>query len=748
MLGNTEKHTIHNNIPAIQTSFSSIINEPVDDFQSAHMIQKIKKIKKKKQKQNISGMADFDVLTNTNNHGSPLAAADAHVPASTNTSSASIFNMQYWKQLVFGKTVEGVVNFKEDDYEGRDNLNEPTRKTNIKRKIKDMIESAYAKVNNVNQQIAAGICNVLSSNTATKNDIAIVRNQIVLLETALISMPVVYNWYYLMFYAKYIGVKIPELSRNELFKTFGDFKPIQMLLYLFNIAIWFPEKLDGFLLQQIPEMTSRFFNGTCKFILLYILCFIMIKYSAVTVKDFFIDLVTDATGNWVINLMFAIVFILFLISVFTLNFIGDIGHDVQEVMSVGETMLNPIWSFIRMIIRFLITMVISVPLGAIMCALYLVLYSFFGAYIYGGVSKGISKFKTEVDEHIRNDNAGVFKEDTCNNGGLWALILSIIDAIFTFMKYIKEHLLKIVIAAIFIYSSINITSNFSNEIKNGILLHQVKPFDAISHLVSKSVSPDNSEYFFYEDFNGFNLRTLKSMKNDSSGKEKTFIYYQDKTRRFGNKENEQVSDYFRILYLTQHKQQDYFELVQDGAVINQVSVFDIINKEVITKDFRYNTSANSAFVLGNKTAFPSNTVSFIAFTNSPPYNEKKYPYDIAPHSKIAISEKAWNRDDYLLDNYNIPVAQRTLMEQNKITVEIYGNPNVFPGDIINMKVPSKSGIDSDLESLIRRQSGKFLVGAVKHNIFGTKFQTFLDLYVDSYDQEVTERSPEKSNETT
>jgi len=189
-------------------------------------------------------------------------------------------------------------------------------------------------------------------------------------------------------------------------------------------------------------------------------------------------------------------------------------------------------------------------------------------------------------------------------------------------------------------------------------------------------------------------------------------------------------------------------LVQDGAVINQVSVFDIINKEVITKDFRYNTSANSAFVLGNKTAFPSNTVSFIAFTNSPPYNEKKYPYDIAPHSKIAISEKAWNRDDYLLDNYNIPVAQRTLMEQNKITVEIYGNPNVFPGDIINMKVPSKSGIDSDLESLIRRQSGKFLVGAVKHNIFGTKFQTFLDLYVDSYDQEVTERSPEKSNETT
>jgi hypothetical protein len=293
----------------------------------------------------------------------------------------------------------------------------------------------------------------------------------------------------------------------------------------------------------------------------------------------------------------------------------------------------------------------------------------------------------------------------------------------------------------------------TNEIKNGILLHQVKPFDAISHLIAKSVSPDNSEYFFYEDFNGFNLRTLKSMKNDSNGNEKTFIYYQDKTQRFGDEENELVPDYSRILYLTQHKQQDYFELVQGGAVINQVAVFDIINKEVIKKDFKYNTSANKAFVLGSKTAYPAGLFPFLTFTENPPYKKDKekpqpYPYDIAPHSKIAISEKAWNRDDYLLDNYNIPVAQRTLMEQNKITIEIYGNPSILPGDIIKMKVPTKSGIDSDLESLIRRQSGKFLVGAVKHNILGTKFQTFLDLYVDSYDEKVTEVLKDKSSEST
>ena len=295
----------------------------------------------------------------------------------------------------------------------------------------------------------------------------------------------------------------------------------------------------------------------------------------------------------------------------------------------------------------------------------------------------------------------------------------------------------------------------TNEIKNGVLLHQVKPFDAISHLISKSVSPDKSEYFFYEDFNGFNLRTLKSMKENSKNIEQTFIYYQDKSQRFGSTEKEEVPDYFRILYLTQHKQQDYFQLVQGGAVINQVAVLDVINKEVIKKHFKYEPSANSdgilekeVFVLGNKTAYPNDAFPFTAFTAAVPYNKEPYSYDIAPHSKIAISETAWNRDDYLLDNYNIPVAQKTLMEQNRITVEIYGNPNVLPGDVIKIKVPSKSGIDSDIESLIRRQSGKFLVGAVKHNIFGSKFQTFLDLYVDSYNEDVTKTPKSKSSETT
>jgi hypothetical protein len=475
MLGNTEKHTIQNNIPTIQTSFSSIMDEPVDDFQSAHMIQKIKKIRKKKHKQNITGMADFDVLTNTPSNQTPIVDAGTstrHVASSSADSSPSMFSVEYWKQRVFGKTIEGAKNYFEDsEYEGTDNVREPKNKSlNVKDQIIRGINSVYNAINSINQKIAAGIVNGISKNTGTKTDIAIVRNQIALIESAVVSSWMVYNWYYLMHYAKDTGKEIPAFSRAQFFKTFNFMGIGKLLLYLFEFALWFPEKLDQLLLQWIPNATSWFLNGTCRFILIYALCLIWTKNFAIAFKNFFIDLLTNATGNILINLMFGIVFILFIISLFTLNFIGDFKHDAEEVVSMVNAIANPISTFFKILIRFLIVILISVPLGAVICGLYLIIYSFFGVYIYGGISWGWSSARKDIDEHLRNAKAGFEEEDMCNGGGFMAFILAILRFLFKVVDYVKEHLLKAVFFVIFFISSINMTKHFSNSMQNRSLL--------------------------------------------------------------------------------------------------------------------------------------------------------------------------------------------------------------------------------------------------------------------------------------
>lgn len=466
MLGNTEKHTIHN----VQTSFSSIIDEPADDFQSAHMIQKIKKIRKKKQKQNITGMAEFDVLTNTPSSQTPIVHARTSARPDTSSSadsSPSMFSVEYWKQRVFGKTVEGAKNYFEDsEYEGRDNLKEPESKSSkVKLTIIRGINSVYDAMNSINQTIAAGIVNGISVNTATDKDIAIVRNQIALLESAVVSSWMVYNWYYLMRYAKDNGTEIPAFSRTQLLKKF-DGGVGKLLLYLFEFAMWFPEKLDQLLLQWIPNATSWFLNGTCLFLLIYALCLIWTKNFAIAFKNFFIDLLTDATGNTLINIMFAIVFVLFIVSIFTLNFIGEVKHDAAEVVSIVNAIVNPIGSFFKLFFRFLITIIISVPMGAVICGLYLIIYSFFGVYIYGGVNWAWSSARKDIDEHLRNAKAGFEEEDMCNSGGLMAFILAILRFLFKIVDYVKEHLLKAVFFVIFFQSSMSMANNFSNGMQN------------------------------------------------------------------------------------------------------------------------------------------------------------------------------------------------------------------------------------------------------------------------------------------
>ena len=466
MLGNTEKHTIHN----VQTSFSSIVDEPADDFQSAHMIQKIKKIRKKKQKQNITGMADFDVLTNTPSIQTPIVdtRTSARPDDSISTdSSPSIFSVEYWKQRVFGKTIEGAKNYFEDsEYEGRDNLKEPESKSSkFRLAIIRAINSVYETMNSINQKIAAGIVNGLSKNTATDKDIAIVRNQIALLESAVVSSWMVYNWYYLMRFAKDTGVEIPAFSRTQLLKKLPGGLG-KMMLYLFEFAMWFPEKLDMILLQWVPNATSWFLNGTCQFLLIYILCLILTKNFAIAFKNFFIDLLTDATGNTLINIMFAIVFVLFIIATFSVNFIGEIKHDAAEVVSIVNAIANPIGTFFKWFIRFLITIIISVPTGAVICGLYLIIYSLFGVYIYGGVGWAWSSARKDIDEHLRNAKAGFEEEDMCNSGGFMAFILAILRFLFKVVDYVKEHLLKAVFFVIFFQSSITMANNFSTKINN------------------------------------------------------------------------------------------------------------------------------------------------------------------------------------------------------------------------------------------------------------------------------------------
>ena len=580
-----------------KVSFSSIDADNIDDFQSANMIHKLKKIKKNKIKKNYNKIEGFNTLGNE--HAPETETKNDNEPENNTIYSRIFDNIK----TLFGKKDNYFENFKDNEYEGHDNIKEPESKTDkIRMKIIRAINNIYAKVNSINTNIASGIVkgisqssslnavtdnmtndiinavdditnkankiiedihnntneitddvinsvNEISQQTATiienlkdieitpdlinavnnisqqtnnvidvikkksdiiykdventgniesnpdnapdtkqqvdniyqpkktiVDDITLVRNSIVLLETAAVSLWVVYNWYFLMYYAPDNDIHIPNFSRLELLKQANKSSSYsavpglkKMILYFFEFAIWFPEKLDGFLLNNenmfsFSGLTKQFLNGNCKFLLIYIISFYCIKHFAISFKNFFLDLLTNVGGNSLINLMFAIVLILFFVSAFTFTFVGDMEADTKIIFSFASSMLNPVGTFITWLIRFFITITISVPMGAVICGLYLIIYSLFGRFIYGGYNI------KDIDQHIKDNIAGFENNDTCNTGGYMNLIYDMLKILFKFMDFLKNNVINIVYFLIFVYTTISMFTSLSNEMQNKEIL--------------------------------------------------------------------------------------------------------------------------------------------------------------------------------------------------------------------------------------------------------------------------------------
>jgi hypothetical protein len=445
-------------------SFSSINNDNNDNFQTANIIHKIKKIKQKKVKNNFKNIETFDTLNNTQN-------TETETETETKQNKPSrLQNFSFFskiKQMITGKDITET--FESHEYEGHDNIKEPKSKSGqFKKTIIAFIDGIYGKMNAANTYIAESVVNNISMNTATDKDVELFRNSLVLFESATVSIWMVYNWYFLMYYAKDNNIIIPNISRKELKTKSNDPtsampEAYSFILYLFEFAIWFPEQINNLLLNVFPKFTSWFLNGTCCFLIVYIICLYCTKNFAISFKNFFLDLLTNATSNGVINIMFGIVFILFFVSMFSFDITGDPIADKKTFLSASS---HPIPKGIKWLLRFFITMVISVPAGAIASGLYLIIYSFFGRYLYG---ENTTTWK-DIDIHIRNNNAGFQEEDMCNNGGAWSFILSILRFIFKITDYIKEHLLKVVYFVLCIHSTVSLSNNLSNMTNKDIII--------------------------------------------------------------------------------------------------------------------------------------------------------------------------------------------------------------------------------------------------------------------------------------
>lgn len=419
----------------VKKEFSDSINIDDHTFQTMHMENKLKKIKRRKKiKNNFKNMETFETLQNTFENDEKKETQND--------------NIESFNNIVEGLDIDITDTENRDTWEGHDDVDAPDMTSfDWKKELINGINYIYDTSQEVIHILSDKTTSALSNGEATENDRKILYNYYATMIAALATYPVSYNWYFLMFYLQDMtDVNLPHVSTEELkiLSTVTDPEELKEKWYVgmlslfmwFNeFAIFFPATLDWFLTVLSPPIINMFLDGKVKFMLLFFIVFNILKYGLTIFKDLFISIIDETSNSWIVNTMYASVFLLFFIAFF--RSLNDPGTKAAYMSS---------WFIMipMLFVRFIIIIVTSVPLAGALCFLYLFIYSLFAIILYKPAGSSYQDLIKRISYHI--DNSKLDKPPrSCDGESFFSKLLRIIVNI---VGVFKDNLLEITIVLI------------------------------------------------------------------------------------------------------------------------------------------------------------------------------------------------------------------------------------------------------------------------------------------------------------
>jgi hypothetical protein len=429
-------------------TFSNINIDNDHNFQTANMEYKMKKIKKKsksKIKNNFKNIETFDTLYNEDTHKKKHTSEEDE----KEKPSKEVENFDTLSSIFTNKVVEGAANLDDkenrDNWEGHDNVKDEEKKIDWRDKGVKFVENVYDKLTFVNRKLSKEITYALSNNNPTEKDEELMGDYLSTLFIAVVSLPITFNWYYVMYCVpkeKLFNMSVQDFKEKS--KEPG-FEILKLILFLFEFAFFFPSALNYLIIDFFPAITGKYLNGKINFMLVFFAVFYGLKKLSVHLKNMLIAIIKDSSNHFIVNIMFATVFINFFVSLFSMDF--------EEMFSFFS---SPIFFIVKNIVRFILVIIISVPVGALLIFLYLIIYSLFATLIYGKGS--IAKSFMDVNSHTETSSP-YLSNMSCDDDSFFSILIRNLLKIVGFMK---KHLVLIVV----IFIIVRYTFIFRTELSN------------------------------------------------------------------------------------------------------------------------------------------------------------------------------------------------------------------------------------------------------------------------------------------
>jgi hypothetical protein len=471
-------------------------------------VSKKKDSKKNKQTDvlnNYKNIETFDTLSNVANPKSSPDSTNKGIPAPLSLSLLpptiailDLSNIAHSKDEIEGFAV-GTPRDPED-YEGEDDLLDRSNNDDPRERLIQFINYLYDKIDSIVMKIAHEVAKVAGREEPELTDILIVKPYVSLFLSITVSMFAVYNWIFMMFYKDNFrykeGIKMVDISRARLTNAAFDEEGSSLFfipLYFFEFSMFFPEKIQEYVVELLPKITSHFINGTFSFFIMFYLLIFVFNNMGSQLRDFLIRIIRLDTSNYFVNLMYTIVIILFIASYFVF-----ITAPIQSALKLATehkfefpripiymypvfipfpivgSILSIILTLVVHSIRLIITCFMSVPVGGIFMALYILFYSFFGIFLYKFLNNDKNTlFATmrDIDNFTKDTKHQIPAGTPCSPNSFFEMVIMTINMIIDFFH---SYIFYIAYIVMLIYGVFDYYQHISrHHLKTGMLVINV-----------------------------------------------------------------------------------------------------------------------------------------------------------------------------------------------------------------------------------------------------------------------------------
>lgn len=254
------------------------------------------------------------------------------------------------------------------------------------------------------------------------------------------------------------------------------------------------------------------------------------------------------------------------------------------------------------------------------------------------------------------------------------------------------------------------------------IIPNYRPFEAIHWVTSRAYDQGKYCYFFFENKDGFNLKSLQSMTKQKIRKSLT---HEIKSVDPDPSVNIDGIDNLRIL-----NDFDLLTTITNGGFSSSMLTVDVFHQ-----NFNY-----YSYNLANSNLMNSSLPISSSFKNT-----KKQSFFNAPGSffrtYIQTNETLTEKNSHI-DKWLMPRAMHmTMINHFKIKVVIPGDIELKAGDMVYVDFPVFEAATAAEKKLDKRKTGKYLVTAINHKFSGNKFESIVELASDSLSAASSQSNP-------